>query len=207
VRPRLHWCPTGAFIFAPIHAAGVYDGSQQECCADYVVSSYTPTVAALLRAQQNAQAYTVPQLLVSLLAVARAQDAKLPTLHSVHAELDNVAEVCRKMSVAHQVRRNQESTTTMEVMLCLESANIVHIACHGVQHATDPLSSAFCLSDGSLTVSQLMKLDLTNAFFAFLGACETAKGDKQQPDQAIHLAATMLFIGFKSIVATMWRVI
>jgi CHAT domain-containing protein len=49
-----------------------------------------------------------------------------------------------------------------------------------------------------------MKLDLKDAVFAFLSACETAKGDTEQPDQAIHLAAAMLFVGFKSIVATMW---
>jgi CHAT domain-containing protein len=204
VRQRLYWCPTGAFIFAPLHAAGVYEGSQQECCSDYVISSYTPTIASLLRAQQSAEAYTNAQLRISLVAVARPQDAHLPTLHSVHDELDNITDVCQQFGVVPEVRCTRKATTAMEVAQCFEAANIVHIACHGVQHATDPLSSAFCLSDGSLTVSQLMKLDLRNAFFAFLGACETAKGDKQQPDQAIHLAATMLFIGFKSIVATMW---
>lgn len=49
-----------------------------------------------------------------------------------------------------------------------------------------------------------MELKLTNAVLAYLGACETAKGDKYQPDQAVHLAASMLFCGFRSVVATMW---
>jgi CHAT domain-containing protein len=49
-----------------------------------------------------------------------------------------------------------------------------------------------------------MKLDLKHAQLAFLSACETAKGDREQPDQAIHLAATMLFVGFKSVIGTMW---
>jgi hypothetical protein len=52
----------------------------------------------------------------------------------------------------------------------------------------------------------LIELKLDDAFLAFLSACETAKGDKKQPDQAMHLAAAMLFSGFKSIVATMWYV-
>jgi CHAT domain-containing protein len=51
-----------------------------------------------------------------------------------------------------------------------------------------------------------MELKLDYAFLAFLSACETAKGDNEQPDQAMHLAAAMLFSGFKSIVATMWYV-
>jgi CHAT domain-containing protein len=50
----------------------------------------------------------------------------------------------------------------------------------------------------------LMQLKLPKALFAFLSACETAQGDREQPDQAIHLAAAMLFTGFRSVVATMW---
>jgi CHAT domain-containing protein len=80
----------------------------------------------------------------------------------------------------------------------------VHIACHGSQDSGDPLKSAFHLSNDNISVSDLMQLNLAGAYLAFLSACETAKGDHDQPDQAVHLAATMLFIGFKSIVATMW---
>ena len=60
------------------------------------------------------------------------------------------------------------------------------------------------LSDGKLSVSQLMHTTIPEAGFAFLSACETAKGDGRQPDQAVHLAAAMMFVGFKSIVGTMW---
>jgi hypothetical protein len=57
-----------------------------------------------------------------------------------------------------------------------------------------------------LTISKLMELKLDRPWFAFLSACETAKGDAEQPDQVMHLAAAMLFAGFKSVVATMWSV-
>jgi CHAT domain-containing protein len=49
-----------------------------------------------------------------------------------------------------------------------------------------------------------MDADLGDAFFAFLSACETAKGDHDYADEAVHLAASMLFAGFKSVIATMW---
>jgi CHAT domain-containing protein len=88
----------------------------------------------------------------------------------------------------------------------LDSAQLIHVASHGIQHPSEPLRSGLCPNDGVLTVERLMKLDLNNAFFAFLSACETAKGDKDQSDQTIHLAATLLFTGFKSIVGTMWYV-
>jgi CHAT domain-containing protein len=51
-----------------------------------------------------------------------------------------------------------------------------------------------------------MELNIKDGFLAFLSACETARGSEDQPDQAMHLAAAMLFVGFKSVVATMWSV-
>jgi hypothetical protein len=45
---NLRWCPTGPFTFLPIHAAGLYSTGEPECVSDYVVSSYTPTISALL---------------------------------------------------------------------------------------------------------------------------------------------------------------
>ena len=48
-----------------------------------------------------------------------------------------------------------------------------------------------------LTAAKLMSLNLRKAFLEFMSACETAKSDKVQPDQAIHLACAMFFAGFK----------
>lgn len=76
-----------------------------------------------------------------------------------------------------------------------------------VEHLPGCSILGFVMRDQMLTVSQLMAINLPDAFMAFLSACETAKGDRHQPDQAIHLAATMLFVGFKSVVGTMWSVI
>jgi hypothetical protein len=45
---NLWWCPTGPFTFLPIHAAGMYNDGEPQCVSDYVVSSYTPTISALL---------------------------------------------------------------------------------------------------------------------------------------------------------------
>jgi CHAT domain-containing protein len=84
---------------------------------------------------------------------------------------------------------------------------MVHLACHGIHDTKEAIESGFCLGDGRLTISGLMELKTENAFLAFLSACETAKGDVDQPDQALHLAAAMLFAGFKSVIATMWYVL
>jgi CHAT domain-containing protein len=91
-----------------------------------------------------------------------------------------------------------------EVLRLLPEAGILHLACHGHQDAHDALKSGFVMSDRMLTVSELMGLRLPDASFAYLSVCETAKGDRLQPDQAIHLATTMLYVGFRSVVGTMW---
>jgi CHAT domain-containing protein len=60
----------------------------------------------------------------------------------------------------------------------LPDANILHLACHGIQDASNPLKSGFVMSDGMLSIEQLMPVTTPHAFLAFLSACETAKGDK-----------------------------
>jgi CHAT domain-containing protein len=86
----------------------------------------------------------------------------------------------------------------------MEDATVIHLACHGRQDPEEPLASGFLLRDGSLTVSHVMQLKLQKTHFAFLAACESASGDREQPDEAIHLGAAMLFMGVKSVVGTLW---
>jgi CHAT domain-containing protein len=188
----------------PIHAAGVYDGPHPECCSDYVISSYTPTLAALLRAREDARAYKADQLKMLVIAVqdARDSDFPLPRLSFVRAEAASIVDVTSKAGIS--VDSAAESASRDEVSVLFNSKNMVHLACHGIQHPTLPHTSRFCLKDGSLTVLDLMNMELKDGFFAFLSACETAKGDVQHADESIHLAAAMLFAGFKSVVATMW---
>jgi CHAT domain-containing protein len=123
----------------------------------------------------------------------------------VDEEIDHVA-AATKSSNVKDVHLQAGSTTVTSTSTMMQMADIVHLACHGIQDDDDATQSGFCLGDGRLTIAKLMELKLDNAFLAFLSACETAKGDKEQPDQAMHLAAAMLFSGFKSVIATMWYV-
>jgi CHAT domain-containing protein len=186
----------------PVHAAGIYEGGSRECCADYVVSSYTPTLTALLRAQQTAPTFAPQE--VSLLTVAVENSPGMPRLPCVAEEARVIAQITNARSVS--CGSGGDTMSKAELVTSLESANMVHLACHGIQHRAEPHKSHFCLGSGELTVSELMEVDLKNSFFAFLSACETAKGDQKHADEVVHLAATMLFTGFKSVVATMWFV-
>jgi CHAT domain-containing protein len=186
----------------PVHAAGIYHGSDQECCSDYFVSSYTPTLTALLRAQQAAVTYNTHEVRVSAIAAKQAHDEALPPLQYVAQESEQLVEAARTAK-ASAISLDQ-SKSMKDVTASIRTAHIVHLACHGIQHDSEPHQSRFCLGSGDLTVSDLMGMDLGDAFLAFLSACETAKGDRKHADEVVHLAATMMFAGFKSVVATMW---
>jgi CHAT domain-containing protein len=91
-----------------------------------------------------------------------------------------------------------------EAATSFQDTNVLHLACHGLQDQSNPLNSRFCLHNRDLMASDLIKMRLDHGFLAYLSACETAKGDVKHTDEVIHLAATMLAAGYKSVVATMW---
>jgi CHAT domain-containing protein len=125
-------------------------------------------------------------------------------LPEVAAEIAVITDIASKANVTPNALSATQHATS-DITDALTQASIVHIACHGSQDAGNPLESAFHLSgDRKITVSDLMELHLQDAHLAFLSACHTAKGDSKQPDQSIHLAAAMLFVGFKSVIGTMW---
>jgi CHAT domain-containing protein len=142
-------------------------------------------------------------LSLALVAEQQALDPGLAVISGVNQEVEGVAALTEMYGIK-KVSLLAGSTTTMNTRSAMKASNIVHLACHGVQDPDDATNSGFCLGDGRLTISQLMDLHVNDPFLAFLSACETAKGDKTQPDQAMHLAAAMLFCGYTSVVATMW---
>ncbi|KAJ6629569.1 CHAT domain-containing protein, partial [Mycena sp. CBHHK59/15] len=104
-------------------------------------------------------------------------------------------------------------TKVETTLVHLRESSIIHFACHGVQDLKQPLDSSLILTGGKLKVSEIMQrregdgksLDVRKYLsLAFLSACETAKGDITAPDEALHLAAALLFAGFRRVVATMW---
>ncbi|KAG2031796.1 CHAT domain-containing protein [Suillus americanus] len=62
------------------------------------------------------------------------------------------------------------------------------------------------MRDEHLTLLDIMEKHVPHAEFAFLSACHTAVGDKETPDEVIHLAAGLQFSGFKSVIGTLWEV-
>jgi CHAT domain-containing protein len=147
----------------------------------------------------------VARLKVLLVAEPSSYDRRA-FLHNARPEVEAVSNIVSKLSptVPGTGVTRVSGVKVQDVLDHLPSASILHLACHGEQDPTNPLDSGFALRDGRLSIGDLMRLNLPNAQFAFLSACETAKGDRTYHDQAVHLAAAMLFVGFRSVIATLW---
>ncbi|KAF8431594.1 CHAT domain-containing protein [Boletus edulis BED1] len=200
---RIWWCPTGEFSVLPLHAAGPYRHGEQNLSRLYI-SSYTPTLSALIRARRPAPSNSTTQG-KRFVAIGQTKAAGTKTeLLSVGAELDVVRQ--RVDSLAAFTRIDGEECCTSRVAEELCKTEWVHLACHGLPNRTHPFESAFALHDGHFTIEQIMRCEPENPQFAYLSACHTTVGDKDSPDEVIHLASAMQFAGFRSVIGTMWVV-
>ncbi|KAE9387901.1 hypothetical protein BT96DRAFT_890838 [Gymnopus androsaceus JB14] len=214
-RPRIHWCPTGDYAFLPLHAAGLrFVGSDSECMMNYAVSSYTPTVAALLRAQELSR-HISESVDIKVLAVAQpttpGHSALPKTEEEMHALETILPSDClirlHSRGSGHSDSKfadTNSNVTVSQVVEQLPRTSMLHLACHGHQDHACPLDSGFVLEDGLLTVRKLFETQVPHAHLAFLSACSTATGDQNLPDEPIHLGTTMLFAGFPNVIATLW---
>ncbi|KAF8122963.1 TPR-like protein [Boletus edulis] len=200
---RIWWCPTGEFSVLPLHAAGPYRHGEQNLSRLYI-SSYTPTLSALIRARRPTPSNSTTQG-KRFVAIGQTKAAGTKTeLLSVGAELDVVRQ--RVDSLAAFTRIDGEECCTSRVAEELCKTEWVHLACHGLPNRTHPFESAFALHDDHFTIEQIMRCEPENPQFAYLSACHTTVGDKDSPDEVIHLASAMQFAGFRSVIGTMWVV-
>jgi CHAT domain-containing protein len=194
------WCPTGPFSFLPIHAAGIYKTERAKSVSDYVISSYTPSLRPLLGNQPSVYDQ------FKMVAVIEPDFPRENPLHFTREELHSI-ESHVKSDVLTRLGIEGHPATVKDVLSHLSGSQIVHFACHGKQDAKLPLESGLILHNANrLKISDIMKQRPPNASLAFLSACETAMGAENLPDEAMHLAATLLFAGFRGVVATMWLV-
>ncbi|KAF8512788.1 CHAT domain-containing protein [Gautieria morchelliformis] len=192
--PNLWWCPTGPFSFLPIHAPEIYLKTP-ECISDYVVSSYTPTISALL------SDISLPHSSFKITVVV---EPITPGQVALPCTVDELSRIEARVPAGKLVKL--ESVTVKEVVSHLPTTSIAHFACHGEQHPERPLDSALMLHDNPLKVSQIMQQPIPNGTLAFLSASKTATGDGNLPDEVIHLASTLLYAGFRGVVGTMWTI-
>jgi tetratricopeptide (TPR) repeat protein len=213
---RIWWCPTSKLTTLPLHAAGPYRKGALNLPNIYV-SSYTPTLAALIRARHQPPSSPTPPPPPAFIAIGQAEppSSSGPALQSVSAELTLVRSLLLPYLLASSPPATfsalEGAASTADAALAVLSTHgWAHLACHGHPNVERPFNAAFALRDRAMTVLDVVGGHASDTTppgeFAFLSACHTAVGDRHAPDEIIHLAAAMQFAGFRSVIGTMWAV-
>ncbi|KAJ7458209.1 TPR-like protein [Mycena latifolia] len=200
---RIWWCPTGPLAFLPIHAAGLYGARDSfgSKLSDFVISSYTPSLTALIEGFRSGSASQG----IQLLTVAQPSAVDQNYIPGTRDEINRIEQLASgKLAVS---RLEKDTATVINVEKGMKESHWVHFACHGKQDLWNPTESALLLAGNSrLTLSSIIKLSIPHADLAFLSACQTATGTNALQEESVHLAAGMLIAGYRGVIATMWSI-
>jgi CHAT domain-containing protein len=160
---------------------------------------YTPSASVMVHARSRPRR---PVRHVVAFADSRADQ---PLLHA-DAQVDALARTYGTDSV--RVHRGAGVTRDAVVEGLTGGADMVHVACHGVFDAADPLGSGFLLAGAEsdrFTAADFLRLRC-DAGLVTLSACESGVSARRAGDELIGLTRAILYAGIPSIVVSLWRV-
>jgi len=193
--------PAGLLSFLPLHAAWVEDTTcptGRRYALDDIHFTYAP----------NAKSLTAAEAIVD-----RVQSDSILAIDNPSQDLTNSGrEITCAIDSFPLLQRTvlRHADATMEkVRSHLSKAAIVHFSCHGTANLTDPLNSGLVMSDGLLTLRDILALNLAERSgirLAILSACETGLSGIENADEAISLPTGLLQAGVAGVVASLWSV-
>lgn len=179
--------PVGPLFYLPFGA--LFDGSTYEI--DKRSIQYAPSAAVWLRLRQKRETASGNPLFLGY------SDDDIPLAETEAAELAEMF----SMSTA---LKGEEATFTSFNDLS-PKASLLHIACHGQFRADNPMFSSLRLSDGWVTVRDVVRQKL-KARLVTLSACETGLNEIFAGDEILGLSRGFLSAGAHSLVVSLWTV-
>ena len=170
--------------------------------SDFVVSSYTPTISTLNHTVKL-MGPTADETSTRLLLISQPSTPGLTLIPATEKETHVLKKMFEGKHLASLL--NHEDAKTTRVMEEMKTHSWVHFACHAVQDG-NPLKSGIHLYDRRLELLEMMQLKIPYSDHAFLSACQTSTGDETLSDEAAHIAAGMLAVGYRGVIATMWSI-
>lgn len=185
------WIPFGPLHQVPFHALWQGDGYLLES----VECTYAPSATMVVRRRDAAVAQASDTL--GTLAAVAVDD---PTIPSARIEAEIVARAFPRASL---YVADQADLTGLR--RAAASADVLHIATHGLFRQDNPFFSALKLADGWIDVHELYRLPLA-ARLVVLSACESGAGHATGGDELIGLARGFLAAGAETLVVSRWNV-
>jgi CHAT domain-containing protein len=125
----------------------------------------------------------------------------MPPLPAAQAEGDRLASI---FTSALHLSGNAATRSAVTAQMCTHSW--YHFAVHGITDNDTPVNGGLELTDGRLTILDLLQLHLTDTQFAYLSACETHQNAPAIPDEAVTVATALHIAGCQTVAAALWQV-
>jgi tetratricopeptide (TPR) repeat protein len=179
--------PHGLLHQIPFHA--LFDGERY--LLERFEISYAPSARVYSLCQQQATRESDKALVMSVadpLIPAVTEEARAVAMHLPGAEV-----------------LSDEHATIGALQNAASGCRILHLACHGLFRADNPMFSSLKLDDGWLTAADVMQLDLAGSLVT-LSACESGRNEVFAGDELIGLARAFLGVGASTLVVSLWLV-
>jgi len=177
--------PHGLLHRVPFHA--LFDG--ESYLIDRFEISYAPSAMVFSLCQKRAPKESNRALVLGV------SDPLIPNV------ADEARAVASHLSSAETLAR----ATTGAVREKAPGCDVLHLACHGMFRADNPMFSSLKLHDGWLTAADVLQLDLDGALVT-LSACESARNNVLAGDELVGLTRGFLGAGAATLVASLWLV-
>jgi CHAT domain-containing protein len=207
--PRVWWIGTGFASSFPFHAAGDSSTGPTESTYYWAVSSYTPSIKALIYARERTPATTLSSNnRRKLLVISMANTPDANGLPGVEKEKTAVVRALGN-SVSVEVL---EQPNVASVLHQIQQCTIAHFACHGVSNSSDPSESGLLLQTSAteprqdiLSVRKISQTHLAGGEIAYLSACSTAENRAASlVDEVLHVVSGFQVAGFRHVVGCLW---
>ncbi len=179
--------PHGLLHQVPFHA--LFDGARY--WIERATISFAPSATAMALCQQRAPA---PGARALVFGVA---DARIPAV-------DDEARAIARLLAQPEPQLGDDAGRA-RFLAEAPGCSVIHLACHGLFRADNPMFSSLKLSDGWLSAANVAALDLGGARVT-LSACESGRTQASGGDELLGLTHAFLSAGARSLVVSLWLV-
>jgi tetratricopeptide (TPR) repeat protein len=191
--------PNHSLALLPLHAARWRDeaGDKHYLLEKYTIS-YASSIAVFKRCYENQRRRSNKMLIMT----NPTDDDDLR-----HSE-EEVGGIKTIEAYKDHLELPKGKAVKVEVVKALNGEfGLVHFACHGFYDHYNAFNSGLVMTDGVLSLSEIINSDLKTNWLTTLAACETGMVDFRSPtDEHFGLPLGFIFAGSPSVWASLWAV-
>lgn len=194
---RVHLIGLSYLGLIPIHAARQPMPTGDRHAIAEIEYRYAPSARALIAATKR----QVPQIEPRFMVVPQPVGAG--------ADLEGARDEAAAVAVRFDgpVVLPQEAVTSQGLREAIGGVGWLHVACHGIADAKNPLDSGLVLRDAErFRLSDLFGATQRHLLLTVLSACQTNVPDVRLPDESTSLAAGLFIGGCRAVIASAWQV-